>query len=375
MRTGWLAALVGLLACGGPAAERPPLALRSVDGNPAEVPLGRIDGLAEIDGALVVFGARGATTLRGGAVSASDTSVRSFRPGSAAVVPAADGNGRWVVAIAADGRPLRLAALATLEEIGPRFGVASAIGVGAAGARDVALALPDGVAVADGAHVKRYPGRFTAVAGGGGRLVLAAQNRVEIWDLARGTSSAYGVTGVSWVGLTASGMAVVASPASLWVEGRDGALMRRLGTSGIHGIAVAGERVWVAAGTELVVVEGGHAWQTRGASLGRDARLAPAADGGVWVATDGKLRRYAVGGGDDWGATVGPIFTRVCSRCHLPGGSADVDLSTASAWKEHRDAIRRRVVDKGDMPPPGTALPAADRQAIARWLSDPNGFR
>ena len=93
-------------------------------------------------------------------------------------------------------------------------------------------------------------------------------------------------------------------------------------------------------------------------------------DGDLVVATAGKLTRLALGDDDPrWSAAVRPIFERVCARCHQPGGSAGVDLSTAARWRGARRELVHRVVEARTMPPPGIQLDEAERRALAAWLA------
>src|SRR5439155_23435796 len=93
--------------------------------------------------------------------------------------------------------------------------------------------------------------------------------------------------------------------------------------------------------------------------------------GDAWLATLHGLVRVSPGGTHDdpmWQAQVAPVFQRVCSHCHLPGGDAGIDLSTPGSWIAERDEISRRVLVTRTMPPAGTDLSDADRAALATWL-------
>ncbi|MGE5181480.1 MAG: c-type cytochrome, partial [Acidobacteriota bacterium] len=70
-----------------------------------------------------------------------------------------------------------------------------------------------------------------------------------------------------------------------------------------------------------------------------------------------------------WQAQIAPVFQRVCAHCHLPGGEAGIDLSTAAAWASERAEIVRRVLETRTMPPAGTELTDADRAALEHWAS------
>jgi mono/diheme cytochrome c family protein len=71
----------------------------------------------------------------------------------------------------------------------------------------------------------------------------------------------------------------------------------------------------------------------------------------------------------DWQATVQPVYAKVCSSCHAPGGTAGSDLSTVAGWKQHRDAIEKRVLVDKSMPPKGSTFTDEDRAAVTAWLS------
>jgi mono/diheme cytochrome c family protein len=65
------------------------------------------------------------------------------------------------------------------------------------------------------------------------------------------------------------------------------------------------------------------------------------------------------------------VFTRVCSQCHLPGGSAGIDLSFYGAWVERRAQIGKSVVDRAQpvMPPSGAPqLTDAEIAAVKAWV-------
>lgn len=95
--------------------------------------------------------------------------------------------------------------------------------------------------------------------------------------------------------------------------------------------------------------------------------------GSVWVAPPhgGALAHYQIDvSAEDvaWNERVAPVFQRVCSHCHLPGGDAGIDLSTVAAWNAERAEIVRRVMVTRTMPPAGTELADGDRAALAGWL-------
>ena len=71
-----------------------------------------------------------------------------------------------------------------------------------------------------------------------------------------------------------------------------------------------------------------------------------------------------------------PVFDRVCSQCHLPGGTANIDLSYYGAWVARRALVGKRVFDKMPTPMPPTSassqLTPDDLAAIKAWVDDAN---
>jgi mono/diheme cytochrome c family protein len=205
-----------------------------------------------------------------------------------------------------------------------------------------------------------------AASGGGTvRALTAATNTLQTYPL-------NGVTGLA---VDASGRLVVAAGRYLYTEAMDGALRPVFqAPEPVHGMAAAGMRVWFTAGTELGSVEGARIAMTSGVRVARDARLASASNGEVWTLSGGALRRYQVDTAthtpeEVWNITMRPVFVRACASCHLPAGSARIDLSGYRQWDDKRELIRRRVVDRlpTAMPPPGSPLSTEDREVIRRW--------
>jgi len=260
---------------------------------------------------------------RGGAVSANVPFEvwGAGATGTAAAIPALDGDGRWIVVSAPDAI-YRVTAAGELAAITDQLGLAGErfVAVAAAGAL-VAIATSTGVAISrDGKHLERYAieaPRSLAVAPH--KVALALADHVEEWDLAAGTRTRFAVKD-----------AKVA-----FVDGKPEA------------------RLVVAA---------------RDLTIERDGELVPLALPGATSAP--AIAHGAPEHGDDtWTHDVAPIFQRVCAHCHLPGGDAGFDLSTATSWRDDRDELLRRVIDDRTMPPAGTQLSDVDRAVLARWLA------
>ena len=373
---------VVLAACGGAPPAVRPLALSSSP----PLALDATSPVAVVDqGDLqVVLGSQVATLVRGGAVAARVEAPHAWIAG--ATIAAPDGTGRWVVAVDAGGAAWRLTPSGEREAIADRFGLGDAkvLDVGGAGAT-TAFALADAVAyTTDGLHVARVPAAgasHMAVARGMlARAVAGTAARgayLEKWDLVRGTRVTYPIAAehVAFLDANSEHPRLVASAGDrLWVD--DGGDLRPLAAPApVQGLAARGGRLWVEAGGKLLALDGGRLVPT-------DVReptlqlLAASPSGDAWLATGRGLVRYSAAGAaasadPSWQAQVAPVFQRVCSKCHLPGGDADIDLSTAAAWHAERPEIVRRVLVDRTMPPAGTELSDADRAALAAWLGAP----
>lgn len=352
------------------------LVVRTVDWNPTAADVGVIDAVTDLGDTTVLFGAHGATLIRGGAVQATIAGPTSWR--TAAAIPAADGTGTWAIGVSADGKVLRVrTSPASLEDVSDRWalGDAKVVSVALLEEKTVAFGYAGGVAISDGTQVTRFDGPATGeIAGGGGKLAFvdAKDGTVHLASL----SSLPALKQVSFqipraasVAVGADGL-VVTSPDGLWVQSDKGMTSKASGAFGA--LAAAGERTWGRSGAELVLVHAGNVATSQGAKLPEGARLVGAPNGDVWVLDGGGARRLSGAAQSevvaDWEATMKPIYARVCATCHGPGGSAGKDLSTYAGWLAAKSAIQQRVVTDRSMPPSASALPDADRAAVAAWL-------
>ena len=293
---------------------------------------------------------------------------------SAASIPALDGDGRWIVATRYDNTLWRVRLDGELEPIASRFGLTSKDQIrGVAGAgTTIAVLLDRAVLVTDdGTHVTRFelssPHGMLAVAQD--RVALASAHAIDVWDLARNTRRSFTVESGHPAFLDAdqkTSRLVVTSGHGVWIEHAD--KLQPLDAD-ITNTAIAGARLWLEIGKRLYILGDTTPLDTTVASAGAEPMFG-APNGDVWVGAKG-LRRYALGaaaGDPVWRAQVEPVFERVCAHCHLPGGDAGVDLSTAASWTVEHDELVRRVVTTRSMPPAGTDLGDADRATLAAWL-------
>jgi mono/diheme cytochrome c family protein len=199
--------------------------------------------------------------------------------------------------------------------------------------------------------------------------------RVRVFDTkATSFASFPTASAAEHVAFDAEGRLLVSTSYQIYVE--DGAsLSLRYKDGSIHGLVNAGKRVWFAAGEELGTLEAGVAYRSSGATLDASAALVASASGDVWAMAGSEPQRFTVDSGDaadeqKWQTSMQPIFARVCSKCHLPGGDARIDMSSYAAWIAHVATIEDRVLVKQSMPPAGTTLPDEDRMAIAAWVAE-----
>lgn len=282
---------------------------------------------------------------------------------SIATTDALDGEGSWVIATDRAGGIWRISEDGRRMLVGDRLAVDVARAVLAAGST-LAVILDNAIAVADGKHVNRYPvwGLFAV---GTNRLARATKYDVELWDLLAGTRRRFAIRDAKHLAFYRSQL-IVGTTDAVFVETSRG--LHRIPLAGLRGIAAA-DKLWALGANGLFSVEGTALVPCRVDVA--DVRALFSTDGSLWLARSASLERYdAVRSDADraWLAQVAPVFRRACAGCHLPGGTAGVDLSSPAAWEQHRAEIQARVVVERSMPPSGTELSDADRQTLATWV-------
>ena len=371
-----LIAAAGMIACGSAPAIPP----RHVDAVALATPQPRAP-IVEVGDTTFVLGAAAVEVYRNGTLLARSECPTPCRFGAAAAIAAPTGEGRWAVAVDGD-RVVHVMQSGELEDVGARFGLKSVPRAIAGAAHTFAAIDDNGVVVSgDGMHLARVPAPGARdVAAARGRVAVAYADRVESWDLDAMAARSYPLAAahvgfldadrdhprlVAWT----DGVAAIVA-----IEG-GGALQRIHLAAAPTRVAVAGARLWIVAGDKTYWVEAGDAAAkpvaTDLAVVG-GATIVGSPTGGVWMTGASGVARYSPDKpGDDpgWQAQVQPVFARVCAHCHMPGGEAGIDLSSAATWHAERDELRRRVLVTSTMPPAGTDLPDADRQAIAAWLA------
>jgi hypothetical protein len=197
---------------------------------------------------------------------------------------------------------------------------------------------------------------------------------VRVYDAAMNVSHSYPLPGAKYVTFDSAANLVVATEHAVYVENADGdlALRYRSDNDTIHGIAAAGSRIWYTSGTEIGTIDSMSVTRSMGLGIAADATITGSPSGDVWVLAGGNLRRFTATSSAStdacsWVNTIRPVFARACASCHLPGGEANVDLSTFDAWDSRRMLIYQRVVVDHSMPPAGNPITDGDRMLIANW--------
>lgn len=385
----WASALLQVLALGGcggrelsPFSEGT-VAVQTVPFAAPAAVVGKVAAVADSLDDVGVFGSLGASLWQSGIEVGSDPAVTSWR--AAAVVPALDLPESWLLGVARLGQVYRLRSRVALEEVTARFALSGrpVREVVALSPTQTAFSLGDQVAVADAQNVAFFDIAARGLAGASGRLAAFDETGVIELDF----QSAQGVTmqrlpladviAVAF-DLSAEQSLVAATAEALYVE-QNGTLVqayRAPAGTAITGLAGSGGGVWVAIGSELALFRGAQLLHGPVGKLPEGVRLVGSPSGDVWLLGGPQLVRLGertAGGADEnrWRRTMLPIFQRLCRMCHLPGGSANLDLSTYDKWTQRREHIRQRLVDQLPTPmPPATIgkLTTDELLAVQRWV-------
>lgn len=364
-----------------------PMELVSADWNLTNADVGKITTAVDLDDQLVVFSDKGMFVVSGGVVSAADNTVTAW--GSAAAIPAADGNGNWAVGVVRDpthadpndGKVYRVYAASKLDAVSDRYGLlgSKVLGVARASSPEapgaVAFALDGGVAYTDGVDVHRYDLSLVQITASGWRVAgVAADGSVGTLDLDPkvkthdGKAAKITIDGVRVTAFDGDRLAILSDNA-LYRERADRTWDLIFSGDALHGLVATPNGLWFGSGTSLCLYDG-TTLQCAPANLQPDAVLVGSARG-VYAIEGGKMRaleRKASGAEALWRASVRPVFARVCSSCHGRGGSSGIDLSSYASWAGRVAQIDDRVVKKKNMPTNQT-LSGTDYQIVVDWVA------
>lgn len=345
------------------------------------VKLGRVAAVAESGDELALYTDTGVFVFSSGSSLGSDNSIHTWR--GAADVPALGFSDRWLLAVDGEGRLHRLRNHTALEEVTALYGLGAkrAQAVAPLGDAHVAFSLDGNLAVADGQNLVEYSLPLRELSGGNGRVATLGDEEVQLFDVKLGTLSHLPSPGVKKTAFTTDGTLWATTETSLLRE-HEGALQTVFTADegeSITDIAASKNSVWLALTNTLAVVRGEQVLRGSGVTPKPGTRLHASPTGDVWAAADEELAYVGdpAGAGADaviFRKQLLPIFERLCQACHLPSGSAHIDLSSYSAWASRREAVKKRVVDRmpTPMPPNGSGmLTAEELEAVRTWAARP----
>jgi mono/diheme cytochrome c family protein len=201
---------------------------------------------------------------------------------------------------------------------------------------------------------------------------------VRVFDVQGASLSTYAVREPVAAAFLQDGRLLVAAARSLYLEDAPGGELLRIHTSEepITGLAVSGSVTWLRIGGALARLDGLTLRRGEPMDAPGEVALHPAQNGDIWRRTDCSLRRFSAGGDEQadqarWEREVQPLFARYCMLCHLPGGSAGIDLSTYRSWALRRPSIDQRVLQgkPSPMPPAGAGvLTAQEKETLKGWV-------
>lgn len=363
-----------------------PLVVDEVTWNAKKADVGVVQIALDTPSATLLFGSKGLQVLAGGVIASRDDTAVDFRDAAAVLRTTST----RTLAVTGTGDVLEVVDGDTLVAARDRLGLTGreVFWVRDAGGRAV-FGLDGGIAVADDGKTGFYDvGRLSAPATTATLLAgVTNDGSVRVFDFTTGTLIEYplpGVTAVAWDESLTPPRLVAAVDKKLYRSASNGDLILSFDATAAF-VALAStpsgsspSRTWALIGTELAQVDTAAISITTGSALpGTGARLF-ASSTGTWITSPtSPLRRLALHAAspeeDQWNKEVQPAFARSCTPCHLPGGSADADLSTYARWVELREKIRKKVFGtdtiKPTMPPAGYPLSDSDRAAIDTFTS------
>lgn len=353
----------------GSAPPPPPLRAATVEWNGAHAAVGAVTAVAELDDTTVFFADDAATVVVAGAVTNVDKSAHRWV--DAAVIPALDGNGRWIVGVDGDGGVWRLRARRAFEPISDRLGLQGVAvrGICAAGSR-VAVLLDHEVAFAEAGVSTRIAAQGTSLACGANQIAIGSDREIRLFS-SRGSDRTIALP-TTRVAFLASDRLLALVRGHLYAMDTSGTMRSVTPVdTPISTIAASGDGAWVAWPGALGWFDGATLTRLSDPRVTSDTRLFASTSGDAWLAAPSALSRYRRGAAeapDPWQASIAPIVQRTCRSCHGPDGSAGVQLVTEADWSANAAEIRDRVLVRKDMPPKG-GLTEAERAAIARFVA------
>ncbi|HNN91726.1 MAG TPA: cytochrome c [Pseudomonadota bacterium] len=357
---------------------------------------GRVATLAESGDQVAVYSELGIFLWASGSTAGTDVSIRAWR--SAAAVPALGLPGEWLVGIDDQGHIHRLRNGATfgLEDVSARYALADkpVREVVALGKRDGSAAssavfgVGEQLALSDGVTQKFFDLPLKNLVAGYGRVAATDGSTVRLWDPQAGALRRMELANNAQVvgaAFSPDGLLWVATPDTLYVE-RDSALAvahRFPPEQTVTALVGAARGLWLGlreGESAQITLAQVRDYQllipTNPPALPAETRLVGSKSTDVWtIGSDGNLARYGQesGTGRDlaiYREKLVPIFGKYCQSCHLPSGSAHIDMTTYSSWTRLRAQVMTRVVARTPTPMPPTGagtLTEAELADVKAW--------
>ncbi len=394
----WALVVLGLLGgCGKEVPIGEPLvvgelAVAPIEWNTSAIGSFRVAAIAENDDDVGLFSDNGVSLWTGGESLGRDSAVRVWR--SAANVPALGFAGRWLLGVSDDGKLYRLRYGASqplsIEEVTGRYQLSGKplSEVAALGGALIGFVLDGRLAISDGISLKQYDVSLHSLVGSQGRAVGISGDQVVLFDPASESITRLSLPSTKWVASGPDGQIWAATDNALYLQRGDHFEQVYTTSDGqsVRGLSASSSGIWVLLSDRLALVRDGQLLQ---APLPLQLipvddspsalRVIGSSSGDAWLVGESQLLRMGEesGGGQDlvlWRKQMQPIFSRQCQGCHLPSGSAHLELSTHHSWVRYRRVLAQRVVEgkPTPMPPIGTgALTAEELAAVAAWTARP----
>ncbi|HND10115.1 MAG TPA: hypothetical protein PKO07_07865 [Pseudomonadota bacterium] len=368
------------------------LAVAPIDWNVAPLAAGKVVAIAENDDDVALFSDGSVSVWSGGESLGRDSSVRAWR--SAAAVPALGFSGRWLLGVSDDGKLYRLhygeAQTLSCEDVSARYLLSNSPvrEVAALGGALVGFVTDGRLAISDGQRLKQYELSLHGLTGSLGKAAGITDDEVVVLFAQDDTLQRLSLPSVNWVAFDGAGMLWAASGSGLYRQ-RDDHFEQVLSPAdgqSIRGLSAGSAGLWLLMSDGVALVRDGQLLRAPLPTVGNpgdDAaamlRVLGSPSGDAWLLTDSQVVRVGEesGGGQDlvlWRKQMQPVFVRTCQGCHLPSGSAHLDLSTHSSWARYRRVLAQRVVagTPTPMPPTGAGKLTADELAqVMAWTSRP----
>ncbi len=372
-----LVAAVVILGCGSASAPTPTLNTETLSleavawtSVPWSTPISFVH---ETSSGVALCTSESLVLIAGGVVANRTSEGKACESG--ARVPASEGTGQWDIVVAG-GSILRLGDDGTTEAVSERYGLEAkkVTRVVSIDADQFAFQYDTGFAIVNKGEARQFAqAGLTSIAAANGKFGYLTNDAARVLDTKTNGLSAYPVADAKGISFDASNRLVVTTAAAIYREDGDSLVPLADGQTYLSAPASAGGKVWIIEGAELILLEDDHVFKTSGLALSAGATIFGSSTGDVWLSRPSGVARLRHGASGNaleqkWQTDVQPIYASVCSACHGPTGSAQIDLSNYNSWVSRKAALNDRIVVKGDMPPKGVTLSAEDRAKLSAFI-------